>query len=100
MKANGVKGEGAATEDEDVDEDEDIRHIPRVAPPPPLTAQKPTTISNNSLVKENERLKKQLAAVCVLLLSPLEELMVGPLDYHRTRRCYAEIRGARAAATI
>lgn len=97
-KANGVNGKGRATEDEDTDEDEDIRTIPRVAPPPPITAQKPA-ISNNSLVKENERLKKHLAAVCDLLLSPLAVLIIETLGNRRARRCHAEIQGARAAKT-
>ena len=70
-KTNGVNGKGAMTEEEDGDEDEeeDLRPIPRVAPPPPLTIHKPTTTSNNSLAKEVERLKKQLAAVCNLCSS-------------------------------
>lgn len=97
-KANGVNGKGPATEDEDTDEDEDIRPIPRVAPPPPFTTQKPA-ISNNSLLKENERLKRQFAAVCNLLLLPLVVLMVETLGYRRARRCHAEIHGARAATT-
>jgi len=88
-KPNGANGKGATTDDEGIDEDEDILPIPRAAPPL-LTARKPT-ISNNSVVKENERLKKQLAAVCELLPLPLVELMVETLGYRRTRRCDAEI---------
>lgn len=82
-KPSGVNVKGATTEDEVVDEDEDIRTIPRVAPPPPLAAHKPA-ISNNSLVKENERLKKQLAAVCDFLLLLLCELTLVTLGYRRT----------------
>jgi hypothetical protein len=78
-KMNGVNGKGVRTEGEDSDEDEDIQLITRVAPPPPLAVHKPTMTSNNSLTKEIERLKKQLAAVCDLLLSPLVGLMVKTL---------------------
>ena len=97
-KTNGVNGKGRMTEEEDTDEDEDIRTIPRVALPPPITAQK-STISNNSLVKENERLKRHLAAVCDLLLSPLAVLIVETLGERRARRCNAKIQGARTATT-
>ena len=79
-KPKRVNGKGATTEDEIVDEDEDIRPIPRVAPPLPLITHKPT-ISNNSLVKENERLKKQLAAVCDFLLLLLIDLTFVTLGY-------------------
>ena len=79
-KPSGVNSKGATTEDEVVDEDEDIRGIPRMAPPRPLAAHKPT-IPNNSLVKENERLKKQLAAVCDFLLLLLGELTLATLGY-------------------
>jgi len=82
-KPHGANGKGTATEDEDVDEDEDIRPIPRVAPLPPLTTHKPTN-SNNSLVRENERLKKQIAAVYDFLPVLLVELTVVTLGYHRT----------------
>ncbi len=81
-KANGASGKGRTTEDEDTDGYEDIRPIPRVAPLPPITAHKPT-ISNNSLVKENERLKKQLTAVCDLPLLPLAALIIETLGKRR-----------------
>ena len=97
-KANGANGKGRTTEDEDTDGYEDIRPIPRVAPLPPITGHKPT-ISNNSLVKENERLKKQLTAVCDLPLSPLTALIVETLGKRRARRCHAKFQGAGAATT-
>jgi len=96
-KANGVN-DNPTTQIVDTDEDEDIRPIARVVPPPPVTAPTPT-VSIKSSVKENERLKKQLVAVCDLLLSPLVTLMAETLGYRRTRRCHTEIQGARAATT-
>ena len=97
-KANGANGKGRTTEGEDTDGYEDIRPIPRLAPLPPVTAHKPA-VSNNSLVKENERLKKQLTAVCDLLLSPLVALIDETLGKRRARRCHAKVQGAGAATT-